>query len=62
MKHLSYSGKHFDYISEETKLGNQDIVYVDCERKVLVLNIVVALSPSTSVTTIKAAQLEFVAN
>lgn len=62
MKHFPYSGKYLDYILEGTKLGNQDIVYAQCERKVLVFNILVALFPGTSVNTNKAAHLEFVAN
>lgn len=58
MKHSPYRGKYLVYI-----LGKQNWkTRTECERTVLVCNILVAPGPSSSVNTIKAAQLEFVAH
>lgn len=55
------SGRQSDYILEETKLEDQHTPYSQ-QRKILALNILIVLSPSTSVNTNIAAQLELVAN
>lgn len=56
------SGRQSDYILEETKLEDQHTPYSQHQRKILALNILIVLSPSTSVNTNIAAQLELVAN